>query len=57
MQQFPRGIEVVSGTIIRNREGEILLTKSPKWNNKWVIPGGHIEPGESILHAAKLRMR
>ncbi|QQG39523.1 MAG: NUDIX domain-containing protein [Candidatus Aenigmatarchaeota archaeon] len=48
---FPRGVEIVSGAIIR-RDGKILLTKSPKWHNKWVLPGGHIEAGERILEAA-----
>lgn len=50
---FPRGIEVVSSALIRNKEGKVLLTKSPKWSNKWTLPGGHIEPGESIVEAAK----
>ena len=44
---FPRGVELVCGVIIRKGE-KILLAKSPKWRNKWVFPGGHIEPGESI---------
>ncbi|MBI4118842.1 MAG: NUDIX domain-containing protein [Parcubacteria group bacterium] len=33
------------------KDGKILLTKSPKWSNKWLLPGGHIEAGESILEA------
>jgi len=41
-------IELVGSIVIENKEGKILLTKSPKWNNKWTLPGGHIEPGESI---------
>ncbi|MFH0937228.1 MAG: NUDIX domain-containing protein [Candidatus Daviesbacteria bacterium] len=48
---YPRGVEVVCSAIIENSEGKILLTQSPKWNNKWVLPGGHIEPGETILQA------
>lgn len=50
---FPRGIELVTGCVIRNKKGEILLTKSPKWSNNWVIPGGHVEPGETIAQGAK----
>ncbi len=49
--QFPRGIELVGSAIIENDTGEILITQSPKWNNKWIMPGGHIEPGELILDA------
>lgn len=44
---FPKGVEVVCSAIIEH-EGKILLVKSPKWNNKWLMPGGHIEPGENI---------
>lgn len=44
-------MEVVGSTIIEDGEGKILLVKSPKWHNKWVMPGGHIEPGEKIEDA------
>jgi nucleoside triphosphatase len=50
-EKFPRGIEVVGSAIIEDPEGKILLVKSPKWHNKWVMPGGHIEPGETIEEA------
>ena len=50
---FTKGVEVASSVIIANEEGKILLTKSPKWNNKWAIPGGHIEPGENMKEAAR----
>lgn len=50
-QQFPRGIEVTGSAIIEDGEGKILLVKSPKWHNKWTMPGGHIEPGEKIADA------
>ena len=46
--QFSQGIEVVGSAIIENSQEEILLVKSPKWNNKWLMPGGHIETGEKI---------
>lgn len=46
--KFPRGVEAVGSAIIENKKGEILLVKSPKWRNKWTMPGGHIEPGERI---------
>lgn len=49
--QYPRGVELVGSAIIENDQGEILLTQSPKWHNKWLMPGGHIEPGETILGA------
>lgn len=49
---FPRGIEIVTGVLIRNKKGELFLARSPKWGEKWVIPGGHVEPGETILACA-----
>lgn len=48
---FSRGVEIVCSALIENNKGAILLGKSPKWNNKWVFPGGHIEPGEKIKEA------
>lgn len=49
--KFPRGVEFVGSAIIENKKGEVLLVKSPKWSNKWTMPGGHIEPGEKIEDA------
>lgn len=45
--EYPRGIEIITGAIIRNKNNEILLVQNSKWKN-WIIPGGHVEPGESI---------
>jgi len=51
IKHFPRGVELVGSAIIENSKEEILLVKSPKWSNKWTMPGGHIEPGEKIEDA------
>ena len=48
---FQKGVGIVGSAIIQNSKGQILLTKSPKWNNKWTMPGGHIEYGETIKEA------
>jgi nucleoside triphosphatase len=48
-QLFP---EPTVRVLIFNPRGEMLLTKSHKWNDKYVIPGGHIELGESATEAA-----
>jgi len=42
---------VVVGVYIVNGKGEVLLIRSPKWNNKLVPPGGHVELGENINDA------
>lgn len=46
-----KGPEVTVSAIIRNPKGEILLCKSAKWNNQYVIPGGHVEYGETLEEA------
>lgn len=43
--------EPVVGAFIINNEGKIFLMKSKKWSDKYVIPGGHIEIGETIEEA------
>jgi nucleoside triphosphatase len=48
MTKYP---EPVVGGYIRNSKGEILLIKSPKWGDYWLVAGGHIEWGESIEKA------
>lgn len=53
-QQFP---EPTVGALIINKEGKMLLVKSNKWNNKYVIPGGHIELGETMEQALKREIK
>ncbi len=45
--------EPTVGAIIFNPEGEILLARSHKWKDNYVIPGGHIELGEKIEDALR----
>ena len=52
--QYP---EPTVGAIILNPSNKILLCKSKKWNNKFVIPGGHIERGETMEDALKREVR
>lgn len=47
-QVFP---EPTAGAFIFNQAGELLLLKSHKWPGKYVIPGGHVELGETIEQA------
>lgn len=55
--KFPRGIEVGTAGLIRRSDGKLLLVKSYKWSNKWCLPGGHIELGESIKDATIREMK
>lgn len=48
--QYP---EPTVGAVILNKHDEILLCKSKKWNDQYVIPGGHIEQGERMEDALR----
>jgi len=49
-QHYP---EPTVGALILNPEGEILLMRSHKWKDMYVIPGGHIELGERMEDALR----
>jgi len=47
-QKYP---EPTVGALIFDQKNKIFLMTSPKWRDKYVIPGGHIELGETIEQA------
>lgn len=53
-QQFP---EPTVGALIFNPENKVFLMKSHKWGDKYVIPGGHIELGETMEKALKREIK
>ena len=53
-QVFP---EPTVGALIVNNEGRILLAKSHKWFDKYTLPGGHIEVGESTIDAVRREVK
>ena len=53
-QQFP---EPTVGAMIFNTEGKLFLMKTHKWGNKYAIPGGHIEMGETMTDALKREIK
>lgn len=55
--EISRYPEPTVGAIIVNPSNKILLCKSPKWNDKFVIPGGHIEKGEKMEDALRREVR
>ncbi len=53
-QKFP---EPIVGGLILNKKGELLLVKSPKWFNRYSIPGGHVEVGEDSRTALRREVK
>ena len=49
-QRYP---EPTVGALIFNPDGKLFLMKSHKWKGQYVMPGGHIELGESMEQALK----
>jgi 8-oxo-dGTP diphosphatase len=45
----------LAAVLLVDRGGRVLLQlrdgNAPTWPDRWALPGGHIEPGESILDA------
>ena len=53
-QRYP---EATVGALIANPRGEILLIRSHKWHDQYVIPGGHVELGERLEDALAREVR
>src|SRR5437899_7463522 len=54
MQVFP---EPTVGALSVNKQGKILLARSHKWFDKYTLPGGHIEVGETMVDAVKREVK
>ena len=45
------------GALITNSSGEVLMIRTHKWSDKWGIPGGKIERGETAEAALRREIR
>ncbi|MFB6244789.1 MAG: NUDIX domain-containing protein [Candidatus Nanohaloarchaea archaeon] len=46
-----------TGVLIQKESGEVFLMKSPKWENRWVVPGGKVEKGDSVKETVRKEVR
>lgn len=53
-QRYP---EPTVGALIFNPHGQLFLMKSLKWRGKYVVPGGHVELGESLEEALRREIK
>ncbi len=56
-REKPRGPIVTVSALIENEKGELFLTLSHKWGNRYGIPGGKIEAGETAEAALVREIR
>jgi len=49
--------EVCTGALIINKEGRVLLSRSPKWDGKYIISGGHLKYGEGLEEGVKREIK
>lgn len=52
--EYPK---IVIGALIYNVENKIFLGKSKKWGDKWIVPGGHLELGETFIECIKREVK
>jgi len=45
--------QICAGGFVFNKQGEVLLIRSPHWNNLLTIPAGRVEWGETLENALK----
>jgi len=48
---------VTVGGLLRDADGNVLLVRTRKWSDKWGIPGGKVELGESLEDAFRRETR
>jgi ribose 5-phosphate isomerase B len=53
-QRFP--LPIVSALVF-NEKNEVFLMQSPKWQNKYGLPGGHVEVGEKMVEALRREVK
>jgi len=52
-----QGPVVTVGALVFNERDEVLLVRTPKWSNRWGIPGGKVRWGEACEEALRRELR
>lgn len=53
-ENIPRA---VVGILAYNDKKEVFLATGNKWKGKWIVPGGHLEWGETFVQCAQREMK
>ena len=43
--------EIIVGALVYNNSGHVFLMAGTKWSNRFIVPGGHVDFGESLESA------
>lgn len=49
-KEYPR---IATGILVVNSQEKIFLGKSTKFDGLWIVPGGHLEYGETLVECVK----
>ena len=49
--------EIIVGALVYNDSGRVFLMAGVKWANRLIVPGGHVEFGESLEYALEREIR
>ncbi|MBT4376912.1 NUDIX domain-containing protein [archaeon] len=56
-KETPKIPRIIVGVLIYNDQGEIFLATCHKWKDRWVVPGGKLDWGETLHHCAKREVK